>query len=336
MNVIVANKYESMLQDLEIDVIKKLVGEYEVDDLVAQFQNFYFNKMVLDITALKNYKDLTTIQKLSISLDMEKVILLLDDSPEFSSNQYLSQLISMGIYNFTQTIDGIMYLIDNPNSYRDVAHIHQLGNVNNIQMPNANNMAPSSVASPVNNVVVNTVYETVEHVTRIIGIKNVTLNSGATTLTYMMKKQLEKNYSVLAVEVGKSDFRYFNDNSLKSVTNNEIAGLVIKNMDRDAIIIDINNSIEAQNLCHEIIYLIEPSVIKLNKLILMNGKVFKTLKDKKVILNQSLLSGKDVSDFEFESGIRVLFNMPPLDERSNNMQALNEFLVKLGFTRQSY
>lgn len=335
MNVIVANKYESMLQDLEIDVIKKLVGEYDVDDLVAQFQNFYFNKMILDITALKNYKDLTTIQKLSISLDMEKVILLLDDSPEFSSNQYLSQLISMGIYNFTQTADGIMYLIDNPNSYRDVAHIHQLGNVSNVQMPNTN-IVPSPVAPPVNNVVVNTVYETVEHVTRIIGIKNVTLNSGATTLTYMMKKQLEKNYSVLAIEVGKSDFRYFNDNSLKSVTNNEIAGLVIKNMDRDAIIIDINNSVEAENLCHEVIYLIEPSVIKLNKLILMNGKVFKTLKDKKVILNQSLLSGKDVSDFEFESGIRVLFNMPPLDERSNNMQALNEFLVKLGFTRQSY
>ena len=65
-------------------------------------------------------------------------------------------------------------------------------------------------------------------------------------------------------------------------------------------------------------------------------KIFKTLKDKKVILNQSLLSAKDVNDFEYESGLRILYNMPPLDERSNNMQALNEFLVKLGFTRQSF
>ena len=334
MNVIVANKYESMLQELEIDVIKKLVGEYEVDDLVAQFQNFYFNKMVLDITALKNYKDINTIQKLSISLDMEKIILLLDDSPESSSNQYLSQLISMGIYNFTQTIDGILYLIDNPNSYRDVAHIHQLGA--SAQMPTVNtNVQPQPVSAPVTPIV-NTVYETVEHVTKIIGIKNVTLNSGATTLTYMIKKQLEKNYSVLGIEVNKSDFRYFNDKTLKSVTGNEIAGLVIKNMDRDAIIIDINNSTEAENLCHEIIYLIEPSIIKLNKLMLINGKIFKTLKDKKVILNQSLLSAKDVNDFEYESGLRILYNMPPLDERSNNMQALNEFLVKLGFTRQSF
>ena len=115
MNVIVANKYESMLQDLDIDVIKKLVGEFEVDDLVAQFQNFYFNKMIIDVTALKNHNDITTLQKLSISLDMEKVILLLDDSLESSSNQYLSQLISMGIYNFKQTSDGILYLIDNHN-----------------------------------------------------------------------------------------------------------------------------------------------------------------------------------------------------------------------------
>lgn len=332
MNVIVANKYESMLQDLEIDVIKKIVGEFEVDDLVAQFQNFYFNKMVLDITALKNYKDINTIQRLSISLDMEKIILLLDDSPESSSNQYLSQLISMGIYNFTQTSDGILYLIDNPNSYRDVAHIHQLGSAANT-VPTQN---PISQQQQPQNVVVNTVYETVERSTKVIGIKNITLNSGATTLAYMMKRQLEKNYSVLTVEVNKSDFRYFNDKALKSVTNNEISGLVVKNMDRDVILIDLNNSTEAENLCHEVIYLIEPSIIKLNKLILMNGKVFKTLKGKKVVLNQSLLSHKDVSDFEFESGVTVFYNMPPLDERSNNMQALNEFLVKLGFTRQSY
>ena len=222
-------------------------------------------------------------------------------------------------------------MIDNPNSYRDVAHIHQLGTVNVVDA--GQNMAQQPVAAAP---IVNTVYQTVERSTRIIGVKNITSSSGATTLTYMMKKQLEKNYSVLAIEVSKSDFRYFNDNTLLSVTNNDVAGVVVKNMDKDAIIIDVNGSKEAENLCHEIIYLVEPSIIKLNKLILINGRVFKTLKDKKVILNQSLLSNKDVSDFEFESGVRVFFNMPPLDERSNNMQALNEFLVKLGFTRQSY
>ena len=33
----------------------------------------------------------------------------------------------MGIYNFTRNKEGILYLLDHPNSYRDVAHIHQLG-----------------------------------------------------------------------------------------------------------------------------------------------------------------------------------------------------------------
>ena len=64
--------------------------------------------MILDITALKNYKDIKTLQKLSISLDMDKIIILLDDTVEGSSDEFLSKLISMGIYNFTKNIDGII------------------------------------------------------------------------------------------------------------------------------------------------------------------------------------------------------------------------------------
>ncbi|MBQ3502189.1 MAG: ATP-dependent Clp protease proteolytic subunit, partial [Clostridia bacterium] len=42
-------------------------------------------------------KDIKTLQKLSISLDMDKIILLLDDSdPESGTPAYLSKLISMG------------------------------------------------------------------------------------------------------------------------------------------------------------------------------------------------------------------------------------------------
>ena len=36
--------------------------------------------MILDITAIKDYKNIANIQKLSVSLDMDKVILLLDES----------------------------------------------------------------------------------------------------------------------------------------------------------------------------------------------------------------------------------------------------------------
>ena len=42
MNVIVSNKYQSLLSTLDVDIIKSISGEFEVDDLVAQFTNFLF------------------------------------------------------------------------------------------------------------------------------------------------------------------------------------------------------------------------------------------------------------------------------------------------------
>ncbi len=317
MNVIISNKYESMLQTLEIDVIKSLHGIFSVDEIVSQFQNFFFQRMILDITAIKDYKDITNLQKLSISLDMDKVILLLDDDESSSSPDYLSKLISMGIYNFTKNVEGIMYLYNNPNSYRDVAHIHQL---------------EQSTASPETVVVEH--YEPVATGCKVIGIKNVTKQSGATTLAYMMKNQLAHNYSVIAIEVGKTDFRYFNDRNLLSVGDNEIGTAVAKNNDKDVIIIDINDSKQAESLCHDIIYLIEPSIIKLNKLMTVDRNALIRLKDKKIILNQSLLSKKDVLDFEYESKSKVFYNMPPLDEREKDIFTLNAFLVRLGFIKQ--
>ena len=66
--------------------------------------------MILDITAIRDYQNIATIQKLSFGLDMSKVILLLDDSQQVNSPAYISELISMGIYNFTRNIDAITYL----------------------------------------------------------------------------------------------------------------------------------------------------------------------------------------------------------------------------------
>lgn len=317
MNVIISNKYTAMLDTLDIDVIKKLEGEFTVDEIINQFQNFFFQRMILDITAIKDYRDIKNLQKLSISLDMDKVILLLDDSSEGTSGDYLSKLISMGIYNFTKNVEGIMYLYNNPNSYRDVAHIQQLDMTSGEE------------------VVIEKYEETVTG-TRIIGLKNVTKQSGATTLAYMMKNQLKQNYSVVAIEVNKGDFRYFNDKSLISTTNFEIGNQISKYSDNDVIIIDINDSKQAEELCHEVLYLVEPSIIKLNKLMLVNSGIFKELnkRNAKIVLNQSLLNSKDVLDFEYESGAKIYYNMPPLDEREKSIFALNSLLVRLGFTKQ--
>ena len=63
MNVIVANKNEGLLNSLDIDVIKSINGEYEVDEIIQTFSNFFFNRMFLDITAIKNYENISNIQK---------------------------------------------------------------------------------------------------------------------------------------------------------------------------------------------------------------------------------------------------------------------------------
>lgn len=315
MNVIISNKHQNVLSTLSIDVIKTLNGEFDVDDIINQFQNFFFQRMILDITALKDYKDIKTLQKLSISLDMDKVILLLDDTVDDGTGDYLSKLISMGIYNFTKNEEGIMYLYNNPNSYRDVAHIQQLDTTSTEQV-----VVEKYGEAPVG--------------VRIIGIKNVTKQTGATTLAYMMKKQLEKHYTTVAIEVDKNDFRYFNDKNLFTATSTEIGNVITKYSDKDVILVDVNDSKQALDLCHEVIYLVEPSIIKLNKLMYTNRNVFKNLKGKKIILNQSVLSPKDVLDFEYESGSKIFYNMPPLDEREKGIHVLNKFLCKLGFSKQ--
>lgn len=321
MNVIVANRYQSMLEGLQIDVIKSLNGEFEADEIVNQFQNFFYQRMILDITAIKNYQDIRNLQKLSISLDMSKVILLLDDSPESSSPVYLSKLISMGIYNFTRNLDGIMYLYNNPNSYRDVAQYQQLDNFTT--EANINNQAmrgqPANVAM---------------QMTRIIGVKNITDNSGATTLIYILKKHLEKNYSVGIIEVNKRDFMYFKEKDVFSADESNVAGIINNHRDKEVLLVDVNDSKSALNQCTDVVYLIEPSVIKLNKLMLTNPHILSTLAGKKVILNQSLLSSKDVLDFEYESRISIFYNMPALNEREKDVQVVDAFLLKLGFERQ--
>lgn len=318
MNVIITNKYASMLQGLDIDIIKSLNGEFDAEEIISTFQNFYFQRMILDITAIKNYRDIKNLQKLSIALDMEKVILLLDDSIESSSTEYLSKLISMGIYNFTKNAEGIMYLYNHPNSYRDVAHIHQL------EIEKDEKVSDDSEDAYVRG-----------RGTTIIGIKNMTKHAGATSLIYMMKKQLSKNYSVIAIEVDKRDFMYYGDKEMVNTTSVEIGNTIAKYSDRDIALVDINDSKQAESICNTVICLLEPSIIKLNKLMMLDRHAFSKLKGKdekyKIVLNKSLLSSKDVLEFAYEAKTKVVYNLPPLDDRERNIHALNGFLIKLGF-----
>ena len=192
MNVIIANEAKAMLSTLDIDVIKSVDGVHTADEIVEMFKNFFYARMILDITAIKDYEDITNIQKISIGLDADKIILVLPNNEASTSSSYLSKIISMGIYNFTTTVDGVKYFLEHPNTYKDVAHIQQLNDLSS------------------------TINEKIVAGSRIIGIKNVTDHAGSTTLIYMLKKELEQTYgmSVVAIEVNKHDILYFNSHNI--------------------------------------------------------------------------------------------------------------------------
>lgn len=315
MNVIVSNKYQALLANLDIDVIKSINGEFSVDELVAQFSNFYYNKMIIDITAIKGYQNINVIQNLSVNFDMSKVILLLDDSERVNSPVYLSQLVSMGIYNFTSNVNVVKFLIDNPNTYKDVASYH---NISGFKKPTLNEHSVDNTVGKIGQ--------------KILGFRNVTEHAGSTTLIYLLKIHLEKYYKVKAVEIDGNDFTYFNDRDLESVSTVEFGDFLARNATLDVILVDLNES-NMTKFCDDIIYLIEPGRIQLNRLIRNDNNIFEELKSKKIVLNRSVLSAKDVEDFENESGSKVFYNLPYLDDKLDNQAIINDFLLNLGFSR---
>ena len=306
MNVIVSNEAHDMLANLDIDIIKSVEGVHTADEIVSMFKNFFYARMILDITAIENYNDITNIQKISIGLDADKIILVLPNNEISTSSSYLSKIISMGIYKFTTNLDGVKYFLDHPNTYKDVAHIQQLNDLSS------------------------TINDKVLSGSQVIGIKNVTDHAGSTTLIYMLKKELEQSYgmNVLAVEINRHDFSYFNDKNMISVTDQNLMSELSKHKDSSVILIDLNDS-DNEGVCGDVLYLIEPSSIKLNRLMRRNRRIFEELKGRKIVLNQSLLSNRDVMDFEYEGRTKVFYNLPPLNDRERN-DVLVDFLSKIG------
>ncbi len=311
MNVIIANEAKGMLSTLDIEVIKSVDGIHTAEEIVEMFRNFFYARMILDVTAIKDYENIVNIQKISIGLDADKIILLLPNNEISNSSGYLSKIISMGIYNFTTTVDGIKYLLDHPNTYKDVAHIQQLNDLSS------------------------TISDKVVSGSRVIGIKNITDHAGSTTLIYMLKKELEQTYgmSVVAIEVNRHDFLYFNSENMVSIDDDALISEIAKHKGVAIILIDLNDS-SNEGACDDVLYLIEPSSIKLNKLMRRDRRIFEELRGKKIILNMSLLSNSDIMDFEYEGRTKVFYNLPPLNDRIKN-PVLSDFLSKVGLVHNT-
>ncbi len=332
MNVVVSNEQQATLANLDVDIIKNISGQYSASEIVEMFKNFFYSKMILDVTALKSYTELKTYEELKTGLDVEKIIFFLPDGSSLCTSNFLAHLIQIGIYNFTTNLEGIKYLIKKPNTIKDVEHILKLGmNQEGVPAPGGaspRNSSNESFSAPLS--------EVVSDESMIIGIKNVTEHAGATTLSYMLKNELTSIYGregVVCLELDKNDFQLFGDKSMVSIKNSQLKQALSQLKNAKVIVVDLNG-MQDDSFCKEVLYLIEPSTIKLNKLIRRNKDILETLKNKKVILNKSLLQNTDVADFESEANLKVYYNMPPLDERKRN-GIINDLLVKLGLINSS-
>ena len=162
---------------------------------------------------------------------------------------------------------------------------------------------------------------------RVIGFKNITLHAGSTTLIYMLQKAaMENNKDVLSIEVNQNDFKLFRNSKMLSVKESDILDTI--NFAKESFIfVDLNDCVD-DSFCNEIIYLVEPSTIKLNKLMMNDKTIFNSLKEKKVILNQSMLNSSDIPILEKEAGIKFFFNIGSMNDRISN-SVIHELLDKL-------
>ncbi len=315
MNVTVVNKYKEMLMGLNIEVMKSIEGVFNVDEIIDTFTNFYYDKMILDITAIRDYQNIDNLQKLAMNINMENVILLLDNSPESDSKTYLSKLINLGIYNFTRNVEGINYLLVHPHTYKDVVNIHNLSELES-----------ESDSASINN---NTGLTMGGGRLKVIGFKNVTSHAGSTSLIYMIKKVLQDSRSVAAIEVNKVDFLYFNDKDMVSTTTADLPKELMKHQTFDLILVDLNDY-EEVDICAEVIYLLEPSTLMFNKVLRTNKFLLEKLKESKIVLNKCVLSNEDVATFEYETKLKIFHTLPPLDDRQNDISEIRAFINKLG------
>lgn len=329
MNVIVCNERKE-LNNLTIDVIKSVEGVYSVEELIGMFTNFFFNKMILDVTSIKDYHDYSNLKRLFSNIDGNKVILYLNEST--NNKEYISDLVTLGVYNFTINYNEILELFNNPKTYNDVS---------NLQISKSNYDINKEIDSELGINQENKEF-TFEDFTlpgeydgnkKIIGVVNLTEHAGATTLVVQMIKQLNIYYKAIGIEMNKQDFVFFNTPSIYSCTNrDDVLRKIKEHQDVDAVIVDLNDYNHSE-FCNDIIYLMEPGTIKITKLLKRNGKIFEELSGSKIVLNRTNMDDSNISEFEVETKCKIFSVVSNFRDNIDRVISVDRLLVKLGYTK---
>lgn len=310
MNVVIGNRYKENIKGLGIEIAGLLEGEFNSDEIISAFSNFYYEKIIIDVTSIKDYMNtanlIVNLKKMVTFLEPSKIILLLENIPEFNNSVFLSKIVNLNINNFTFDINEILTLITAPKTDEGVKKYAEFEEVKTKFIDNSK--------------------------TRVIGIRNVTEHAGATSLIYMMYQELSSHYSVKAVELNKEDFKYFYNEDLISIKNEQLMDTLLIEPYPDVVLVDVNDY-ENELLIKETLHLIEPSVVKLNKLMDKSPNILTELSDKKVVLNKTCISMEKAKQFESESKLNVFDIIRNVNERETpNPQVMN-LLIKLGFNK---
>lgn len=320
MNLVIANENMRVINNLNIDILKILNGVFDVNMLEKELVNFYFNKVIIDITAIKNYFITFDLFEFLDYFGKDKVILLLNDSEYCDSKEFLTKLINNGYYNFTKNAQGISFLVNRSNTYDDVKKY----------------IRDDKFTSVLNQPVQNEVKENrpKQSNQKIIGIRNLSRGAGATTLMYMFVKGLSVNYKVKGIEINNHDSIYFRNENIIYCTDLLDLQTKLKELHNiDVVIVDLDE-FDCKDICTDIIYLLEPGTIRLNKFLMNNKNFVNECKDKKIVLNRSAIKEEEVHNFERETGINVFYNLGNFNDRLERIKSVDELLIKLGFDKQ--
>ena len=331
MNLLIENLNSALLNRIDVNVIKTLHGEFTKGDLDDQLVNLYYSKVIIDITAIKDYTDFDILFDFLSYFEKEKVILLLDNN---TTKECISKLVQNGYYDFTKNVGGINFLTTHPNTLKDV---EKYIIVNSFQNPLTEDTTSSSFnpfgdISKSTNVNEDKVVKNPNQI--IIGIQDLTPHAGATSLMYMMVKELRNYYSAVGVEMINQDALYFRDPDICESTSYDDLKFKIKSFkDKQAVIIDLN-TIKANDLCDFVLFLVEPGIVSLTKLLTSNQDYSRIMGDNaRIVLNRCSLIDTDIPSFEYETKLKVFHILGNIDERSSRNKAVDELLIKLGFDK---
>ena len=120
MMVVIANKLRDNIESSGLKDIehKSAIGCYEVTTFVKNLQKLEFDKLLIDITAIRDASNKDSWDHFKELIEPNKIYILYDE--ENCDSTILSNLVNRGFYNFGRNADEILRLLEHPNMFADV------------------------------------------------------------------------------------------------------------------------------------------------------------------------------------------------------------------------